>query len=159
MANTATHWTERSTEDFVHRLSSDFIVQLDKRIKDDEVTKKQVADRLGVTGGAVSQVLNNPGNLELRTMVQYARALGMKVAVIAYDDGDPDNKKGPISSEIFAKCWERLDKPQTFFQLNETRCWIVHEYECSKPTDTFMRKKIPVGIESEASTGGWRKGA
>src|SRR5213083_2434121 len=118
---TGTHWTERSVEDFVHRISSDFIVQLEKRIDDDELTQKQIAARLGITGGAVSQTLNDPGNLELRTMVQYARALGLKVAVVAYDDGDPQNEKGPVISEIFARSWERLGRPQDFFEFQDMR--------------------------------------
>jgi transcriptional regulator with XRE-family HTH domain len=153
------HWTERSLDDFVHRLSSDFIVQLEKRIDDDDVTKKQIADRLGITGGAVSQVLNNPGNLELRTMVQYARAVGMKVAVVAYDDNDPDNTKGPVISEIFEKCWEKLGSPQDFFDLNEIKCWIVHEYQCGDLADTAHRKNIPVTYYSHAYTGDRRKHA
>jgi len=158
-----THWTERSIEDFVHRLSSDFVVQLGKRIEDDEVTKKQIADRLGVTGGAVSQVLNNPGNLELRTMVQYARALGLKVALVAYDDGDPDNNKGPIISEIFAKCWERLGKPQDFFDFNEMRqstaCWVLTKYHQLAHTAGRL-SNIPIRLEQYAApTGDWRKSA
>ena len=156
-----THWTERSVEDYVHRLSSDFVVQLEKRIEDDEVTKKQIADRLGVSGGAVSQVLNTPGNLELRTMVQYARAVGMKVALVAYDDNDPDNTKGPIISEIFVKCWERLGKPEDFFDFNEmkqsSRCWIMTKYcQFAEVAQTADRRNIPVKYERYAATENWR---
>jgi predicted transcriptional regulator len=123
------HWTERTTEDYVHRLPSDFIAQIENKMDDEEITQKQVAENLGCTPGAVSQVLNSPGNLELKTMVQYARATGMKVAVVVYNDDDPRNTKGPILSEIFSKCWERMGKPEDFFALNDTKsvrgCWVV----------------------------------
>jgi transcriptional regulator with XRE-family HTH domain len=156
---TRTHWTERSVDDFVHRISSDFVVQLEERIEDDKLTQKDVAERLGVTGGAVSQTLNSPGNLELKTMVQYARAVGMKLAVVAYDDNDPRNEKGPIISEIFAKCWERLGKPQDFFELDEMQCWIVHGYHHLAHT-ADERQDIPVKFERyAASTGEWRRRA
>jgi transcriptional regulator with XRE-family HTH domain len=141
---TGTHWTERSIEDFVHRVSADFVVQLEKRIEDDEIKQKELAERLGVTRGAVSQTLNNPGNLELKTMVQYARALGMKLAIVAYDDDDPDNEKGPIISEIFSNCWENAGKPQDFFELADTKLsscrWIVHSYPNLAHTDNGRRK-------------------
>lgn len=132
MNMTGRHWTSQSIEDFVNRISNDFVVQLEKRIEDKEITYQEVADRVGVTGGAVSQVLNKPGNLELKTMVQYAQSVGMKVAIIAYDDGDYDNDKGPIISEIFTQCWNRLGKPQDFFDLEDMkkteRCWTLTKY-------------------------------
>jgi hypothetical protein len=52
--------------------------------------------------------------LTLKKAVAYARALGMKVSVVAYEDGDPHNEKGPISSEIFAICWDNQKQPRDF---------------------------------------------
>jgi hypothetical protein len=52
-------------------------------------------------------------------MAKYARALGMKVSIVAYDDHDPENKKGPINSEIFKMCWEQLGKPRDFWAMQE----------------------------------------
>ena len=114
------HWTESSTADFVYRISSDFIMQLEKRLEVLPVSQKELADRLNVTIGRVSQVFNNPGNLTLRNFVQYSRALGMKVAVVAYDDDDPQNQNGPINSDVFTKCWERAGRPHDFFDLAPT---------------------------------------
>ena len=148
------HWTERSTDDFVHRLSSDFIVQLEKRIEAEQVAQKELASRLGLSDSAVSQTLNTPGNLELRTMVQYARVLGMKVAVIAYDDADPDNTKGPIISEVFTECWQRLGKPQDFFDLQDTKAWILHTTHVQSTT---TRRKMSVKVEKLAETDNIRK--
>jgi transcriptional regulator with XRE-family HTH domain len=111
------HWTESSTADFVYRIASDFIMQLEKRLELQPMSQKELADKLNVTIGRVSQVFNNPGNLTLRNFVQYSRALGMKVAVVAYDDDDLQNQSGPVNSDIFTKCWERAGRPHDFFDL------------------------------------------
>ena len=52
-------------------------------------------------------------------MLKYASTLGMKVSIVAYDDDDPENKKGPIDSEIFKICWEQLGKPRDFWDMQE----------------------------------------
>jgi hypothetical protein len=113
------HWTARSTEDFVYRISSDFALQIENKMDEGPVTQSELADRLDVTPGRVCQVLRNPGNLTLRKMVEYAASLGMKVSVVAYEDGDPQNQNGPINSEIFNACWKKLGKPADFFALSE----------------------------------------
>jgi transcriptional regulator with XRE-family HTH domain len=109
-----THWTEDSVDDFVHRLSFDFITQLAKRLKSGRFSRAKLAATLGVSKGRISQILNNPSNLTLKRAVAYARALGMKVSVVAYDDHDPDNHNGPVSSEIFSICWEKAGSPSDF---------------------------------------------
>jgi len=111
------HWTANTTQDFVFRISSDFVVQLEKKMDAEQISKKEFGTRLGLTESRVSQIFNTPSNLKLRSTVEYARALGLKVAIVAYDDKDPDNNKGPINSEIFAKCWERAGAPQDFYDL------------------------------------------
>src|SRR5271157_1341732 len=95
-----THWTSESTEAFAFRISADFIAQIEMRMETKGTRQQELAERLGVTDGRVSQVLNNPGNMQLTSMVDYARALGMKVAVLAYDDADPANDNGPINSQV-----------------------------------------------------------
>lgn len=110
----AIHWTEKSVEEFVHRISFDFITQLAKKLESSPLSRGELATKLGVSKGRISQILNNPGNLTLKMAVAYARALEMKVSVVAYDDNDPRNEKGPISSEIFAICWENQKQPRDF---------------------------------------------
>src|SRR5437879_5129586 len=102
------HWTARSAADFAYRIASDFVAQLEKKIEKEGITQKQLADRIGISVGRVSQVLNDPGNLRLESTVQFARALGMKVSVVAYEDGDHENHNGPINSEIFYVCWKHV---------------------------------------------------
>lgn len=113
------HWTDRSINDFVYRISSDFALQIENKLDEKNITQSSLAETLGVTDGRVSQVLRNPGNLTLKKMVEYARSLGMKVSVVAYEDDDPQNKKGPINSQIFTACWKKSGKPSDFFALRE----------------------------------------
>lgn len=117
--NKGTHWTNRSVEDFQFRIAFDFIAQLENRMKIVPLNRTDLAKRLGVTPGAVSQKFNNPHNLELKTIIGYARALSLKVALVAYSDNDPDNDRGPINSEIFNVCWEKAGNPKSFFDLRQ----------------------------------------
>ena len=111
------HWTSKGTNQLVYRISSDFVAQLQGKLEITGITNSELAKRIGVTIGRVSQVLNDPGNLTLKGTVKFARALGMKVAVVAYDDGDAMNNKGPINPEIFHACWQKAGAPRDFFEL------------------------------------------
>jgi transcriptional regulator with XRE-family HTH domain len=114
------HYTSTDTEVLTNRITFDFIAQLANRLETDGIEQQELARRLNVSEGAVSQVLNlGRMNLNLKTMVQYARALGMKMAVVAYDDGDPNNANGPVGANIFALSWEKLGKPKDVWSLRE----------------------------------------
>jgi transcriptional regulator with XRE-family HTH domain len=117
MTNAGHHWTEKSTDDFLYRIAADFIRQIESAMESAEINQAELAKRLKVSEGRVSQVLNNPGNLTLRKIVEYVRALGRKVAIVEYDDNDPKNLTGPVNSEIFAKCWYGAGMPNDFFAL------------------------------------------
>ena len=119
------HWTSRTTQDFVYSIASDFTVQIEKKMDEEHVSQSSLARKLRVSDSRVSQVLRNPGNLTLRKMVEYARSLGMKVSVVAYEDSDPDNKNGPINSEIFNTCWKRAGKPTDFFSLQQSTATVI----------------------------------
>ncbi|MCX6630683.1 MAG: helix-turn-helix transcriptional regulator [Candidatus Solibacter sp.] len=119
MGHLTKHWTERSIEDFLYRVGFDFVQQIEELMKPSGTSQTELAKKLGVTEGRVSQVLNNPGNLTLRKVIEYARALQKKVAIVVYDDGDPDNANGPVNAEVFARCWDRSGKPSDFFALDD----------------------------------------
>jgi hypothetical protein len=114
------HWTQSSIADFIYNISATFVSQLESRMEEREINKSELAIRLQKTNGRVSQVLNDPGNLSLRVIVEYARALGLKVGIIAYDDGDPDNNNGPINPDVFVKSWEKLNRPVDLFEVEES---------------------------------------
>jgi transcriptional regulator with XRE-family HTH domain len=139
------HWTSRSTADFVHRISSDFVFQIENRMEEEPINQSNLAKRLGVSDGRVSQVLRNPGNITLKKMVEYAQALGMKVAIVAYDDGDPKNENGPINSQIFTASWKRLGRPNDFFAF--------HKCASMLQTTPPIRYISPLLILDEGQTG------
>ncbi|MGA2465234.1 MAG: helix-turn-helix transcriptional regulator [Thermodesulfobacteriota bacterium] len=113
------HWTERSIKDYLFRIVADFIAQLETKMESIPISQDEYAKKLRVSKGRVSQLLNHPGNFKLENIIKYAKALGMKVSVMAYDDNDPKNIKGPINSEIFKMCWEQLGKPHDFWAMQD----------------------------------------
>jgi len=140
------HWTSRSTDDFVYRIAADFVLQIENKMDSEHMKQAELANILNVTDGRVSQVLRNPGNLTLKKVVEYSRALGMKAAIVAYDDGDRENENGPINSEIFNLCWQRAGAPKDFFILTNVTCevpivaidWVSHltlERSSGTPSD------------------------
>jgi len=114
------HWTERSTKDYHFRIAADFIAQLEERMESEGVTQKELSELTKLSKSRISQVINNPGNLTVGLIVKFARALGMKVSLVAYDDGDPENTRGPINSEIFKTCWEDSGKPLDMWAFENT---------------------------------------
>ncbi len=123
------HWTSANDKAFINRITFDFIAQLEHRIETSGETQSGLAKKLKVSDGAVSQVLNLARiNLSLRTMVRYARALGMKIAIVAYDDNDPQNNYGPVGSEIFGLSWEKLGKPKDHWSVDENVRTISTQY-------------------------------
>ncbi len=113
------HWTEKSAEDFAHRLAFDFVAQVEDRLDRLPMKQSELAHKLGVSEGAVSKLLNNPQNLTIRTIANYARALGMKASIVAYDDGDTANLNGPINPGVFSACWEKFGKPRDLLAFQE----------------------------------------
>jgi hypothetical protein len=123
--NTAKHWTSRSVEDFTYRIASDFLAQVEMHIEQYGPTKTELAERLQRTVGRISQMFN-PGNITVNSAVRLCKAAGMKVALVAYKDSDPENDKGPINSEIFHQCWKHMGSPDNFFELQHAVAPVKH---------------------------------
>ena len=119
MTTETTHWTERTTADFLYSIGAEFVHQLENEMRESGTSRVALAQALNVSAGRVSQVLNNPGNLTLRAIIRYARACGRKVSIVTYDDGDDKNRSGPVRADIFTSCWEMAGKPRDFFEMNE----------------------------------------
>lgn len=140
------HYTSTNQDALIERVTSDFIGQIAQRLEMSDTSQIELAEKLGKSESEVSQVLNlNRINLTLKTMVGYARALGMKVAVVAYDDGDPTNENGPVGSEIFTLSWEKSGKPRDIWSLNEVsrstsasaQLYWIHGWMCGSVNSTF----------------------
>lgn len=140
------HWTERSNKDFLFRIAADFITQLEDKMESIPISQDEFAKRLDITKGRVSQVLNNPGNITLGKIIEYSRALGLKVSIVAYEDNDPNNEKGPINSEVFNICWEKSGKPRDFWAFQEKVSSI------SSVVNVQRYSNIPTAATNEAIT-------
>jgi hypothetical protein len=119
MEKLSKHWTSESVQNFTYRIASDFLAQVETKIENGDVTRTELAYRLNRTLGRVSQLFN-PGNITVSSAVRLVRAANMKVALVAYDDNDPENQNGPINSELFYRCWKHMGAPKTFFELANT---------------------------------------
>lgn len=106
------HWTERNIKTYLFRIVADFIDQIENKMESLPISQDEFAKKLGLSKGRVSQILNRRGNITLKTIIHCARTLGMKVSMVAYEDDDPRNKKGPINPEVFRICWEKSGKPR-----------------------------------------------
>ncbi|MDP8256059.1 MAG: helix-turn-helix transcriptional regulator [Candidatus Alcyoniella australis] len=116
---TKRHWTNDSEEAFRFAVTFDFIGQIQRQLKRKKMSQKQLAETLGVSPGRVSQIFNDPDNLEISSLIRLARALSLKVSLVAYDDGDSSNAQGPILADIFLSCWEFMGKPKNLWEIKE----------------------------------------
>lgn len=129
-----THWTERSVEDFLYKIAADFVQQIENYLGASGKNRAEFAKKLGRTPGRVSQVLNAPGNLTLRKIIEYARAANKKVAIVAYDDDDATNAKGLVNSQVFEQCWIARGRPADFFALENTNQVTFWRFVPENPT-------------------------
>ncbi len=121
------HYTATNDEAFINRITFDFISQIANRLETSKMKQSELAEKLEVGESAVSQVLNlSRMNLTLKLMVGYARALGMKLAIVAYDDHDPNNENGPVGSEIFSSSWEKIGRPRDMWSVSEVNSAATH---------------------------------
>lgn len=135
------HWTQASASDFAYNISMDFFAQLEDQIEKAGLSRKELAAKLDVTPSAVTQILNTPPeNPKVETLVQYARGLGLKVAIVAYDDNDPGNDRGPIYSGVFEESWRRLNRPRDLSDVQEA---CRHEPNISQVATYVWRGNAP----------------
>lgn len=150
--NTTTeqHWTNNSYADFAYRIASDFTAQIEMKLESLPMERKDYAKLVGVNPSRVSQILNDPGNLGLESMVRYARVLGMKVAVVAYEDGDSNNRCGPINAQIFFESWKKLGMPRDFFDLQS--CPQIRDVDTTEYASNEGFSHEPINLLSSATT-------
>jgi transcriptional regulator with XRE-family HTH domain len=135
------HWTEDHTADFMFRIGADFVAQVEEKLAASDLRQKDLAKDLQLTASRVSQIINNPGNLTLQTMIEYARALGMKLSVVLYDDGDSQNRSGPIHADIFRACWEKAGSPTSFLAISEAEANQVVTAQIKEYAELSMKDK------------------
>lgn len=112
------HWTAEDTADFVFSVGADFVGQVEVKLERANIPQRELAKKLKVSPGRVSQLLNNPGNLELKTIVDCALALGLKASIVLYDDDDHKKEYGPLHPDVFRTCWEMSGKPKDAWSID-----------------------------------------
>ena len=147
---TQQHWTNKSYTDFAYRIASDFTAQIEMKLEALRMERKDYAKLIGVKPSRVSQILNDPGNLGLVSMVHYARVLGMKVAIVAYEDGDLNNSTGPINSQVFYESWRRVGMPRDFYDLRS--CPRIQNIDISADACNNGFEIRAVNVEQSATT-------
>lgn len=139
-----THWTAVDTASFQHFVAFDFLDQIEQKLEEHEMSRTELAKKLGVDKSRVSQIFSNPGNLTLRNMIEWARAVNLKLGVLAYDDGDSAGERGPVSSWIFLNCWDRMRKPRDMADIGEiTGCYGSGQYKCRKVSPCQGQDAVP----------------
>jgi transcriptional regulator with XRE-family HTH domain len=58
----------------------------------ENISRKELADRLGKSKGFISQLLNGGRNLTLRTVADILHVLGYRVSVVPYKEGEQRQK-------------------------------------------------------------------
>lgn len=101
--------------DVTFDVAHDFIGQLEEQADKTGISQTDLANALGVTTGRVSQILRNPGNLTLNSIVKTADALGLQVCIITYEKDDKN--RSPIPPEIFRTCWELAGMPRDLWSV------------------------------------------
>lgn len=109
------HWGSRTAEDVIYQIGFDFVAQLEDIMESEKMDRAELAKKLGVSKGRVSQILNDPGNLTLKNVVKYSAVLGRKVTIVTYDDKATPHQNGPISPQVFVACWEKAGRPTDLF--------------------------------------------
>lgn len=111
------HWTAGDPRRVAQWVAFDFIAQLETRIEQiPGFTHKDLAKRLHVSIGRVSQIMNSPGNFTIRNGCSYAGAVDMNAALVLYP---ADCRSAPISGDIFRACWEIAGRPTNMFEVQE----------------------------------------
>jgi len=118
-----THWTNKSFLDFVYGVGAGVVDQLQQALDRRRLTHADFARMVARSPGRVSQVMNNPGNLTLKTVGEWSRALGLGFSIVLYDDRGADLENGPIHPDIFRTCWESASRPRNQFELEN----IAHQ--------------------------------
>ena len=114
------HWTAK-LQSFQNHITDEYLTMLEDRLEEKGMNRRQFAKLIGVSEGRVSQIFKNPGNLTISKMVEWSRKLGLKFAILTYDDGDPDNVLGPVFADVFKDIWEILEKPRDYDDLERVR--------------------------------------
>ena len=90
----------------------DFILMINKHIKENNIQQKDIARKIGCTQGYVSQILNEYyDNLTVESLIKLAGAIGMKIAIVPYES---PSSAMPVFPAVFTTLWEKAGRPTDY---------------------------------------------
>jgi len=119
----AQHWTT-TVDKFTSAILMDFMCSFENIIESKHLNLERVAERMNqikdeedsveYTPELIQTVIDTAAEHEVNvsTLVLFARALGMKVSLVLYYDDDPDNLQGPVLGETIMQCWADAGYPR-----------------------------------------------
>ncbi|HBL6925837.1 TPA: helix-turn-helix transcriptional regulator [Citrobacter koseri] len=135
--NSEAHKKIYAAEELTFNVTEDILIQMEDR----EVSKSDLAERLGKTKAYVSQLLSGSRNMTLRTLSDICYALNIKPTVGFEDEGKTSIASKPILSNE-ACIWQ--DVVNDFNGFSET---------LNHGTGTLRKANVVVSTEK----GFWRK--
>jgi len=102
---------------------ADFLKLFKKDMQERGVSRKQLAELMGVSKSNVSQILNGKRNIRVKTMVRLARALKMKMAIVGYISDEP------IEAERIRQAWIAAGCPRNFWEVQRALAPLMSKEE------------------------------
>lgn len=106
-------------EDFHFQVALGFIDQCERRMTQKRMSRKELAENLGVSESYISRIFKNPALLTFKMISRIARNFGEKASVVLYDDNDPNNEKGALNPMVFVECWNVVGKPENLWETKK----------------------------------------
>ena len=111
MENPSKHWTDESPMRFKLCLMYNFLAGVEQRLEELCLTKKKLAEKLGVPPRQVNRLWDNPDKITLHHIITWCRVLGLKPAIVVYEDDSIPSRQAPVHPEVFLASWKRLGCP------------------------------------------------
>ena len=83
-----------SKEYWMVQIQTELFAELEKYLKDNNINRTQFAEKLGVSKGYVSQVLNGDFNHSMSKLIELSLAMG-KVPILKFEDLDKHTMETP----------------------------------------------------------------
>jgi transcriptional regulator with XRE-family HTH domain len=98
--------TEKAIQDAMYFSSYGFLDEIEDRLEELGMQRKDLARKVDVTEGRISQIFRNPGNLTLKLVAKIAHAVDLKISLVPYEASQL------LHPQVFTHCWRTCGRPQ-----------------------------------------------
>ncbi len=131
-----------NVESHLSTITFNAILRLRQELEANNISQAKLAEAISKSPGRVSQVFNPDRPMTLKQMVKVARAMGLKASVVFYDDGDKEDRFGPLNPGIFESCWIECNKPVRMGQIS------------ASATNAGMKNIVNFSVHATTTTSG-----